>query len=75
MVKSSAVSTGRKHAFNLLTVNTVPFVLQAGFHDAEVAAWPVSHAEHSEFDMEAESDVWQQPKQQLCGAKVGFKWQ
>lgn len=64
-MKYSAISTGRKHAFNLLTVNTVRFVLQARFYYAEVATRPVSHAEYSEFDMEAESDTsddWKQPK-------------
>lgn len=57
-MKSRATSTGGEHAFNLLAVNTVCFVLPVRFfHDAEVAARPVSHAEYSGFDMEAESDT------------------
>lgn len=40
-----------------MTVDAARFVLWTNFHDAEVAARPMSHADCSEFDTEAESDA------------------
>lgn len=40
-----------------VTVNAARFVLLANFHYAEVEECPMSHAEHSELNMKAESDA------------------